>query len=117
MLCNCVSKQRPGATKKAPLGDGAGAAQIAKKNIKLLGKGIKGLPVEEQANNVLIKTSGLSVREGEDIASTLQVFGEQFINLLQAELADSMRVALGLPMDGVEGGGCLDALAVDADEV
>jgi hypothetical protein len=31
MLCNCVSKQRPGATKKAPLGDGAGAAQIAKK--------------------------------------------------------------------------------------
>jgi hypothetical protein len=36
---------------------------------------------------------------------------------LQAELADSMRVALGLPMDGVEGGGCLDALAVDADEV
>jgi hypothetical protein len=31
MLCNPVSKQRPGVSKKAPLGDGAGAAQIAKK--------------------------------------------------------------------------------------
>jgi hypothetical protein len=39
------------------------------------------------------------------------------INPLQAELAGSMRVALGLPMDGVEGGGSLDALAADADEV
>jgi hypothetical protein len=80
-----------------------------------MNKGLQGLPVEEKATNLLLSASGLPVDNEETIASSLLMFGEQFVNPLRAELAGSMRVTLGLPVDGVLGAGCLDALVADAD--
>jgi hypothetical protein len=91
-------------------------AQAARKNVNMMVKGLQGLPVEGKATNLLLSAAGLPTGDGDTIASSLLMFGEQFLNPLQAELAGSMRVTLGLPMDADGGVGCLDALVADANE-
>jgi hypothetical protein len=49
-------------------------------------------------------------------SSALEVFGDHFINPLQQDLASNSRNALGLQEDMAAGQGCLDALAVFADQ-
>jgi hypothetical protein len=77
--------------------------------------GIQGALVEESDCSAAEIFRLLNV-EGEITPSALQVFREQFVNPLQAELAGSMRVTFELPVDGGVGISCFDALDVDANE-
>jgi hypothetical protein len=114
LLCNPPAKQKVSNQKKSV--PATAAAQAARKNVNMMVKGLQGLPVEGKATNLLLSAAGLPTGDGDTIASSLLMFGEQFVNPLQAELAGSMRVTLGLPMDADGGADCLDALVANANE-
>lgn len=112
LLCNPASKVKNSQCKKSS----DAVVPMGKKNIKVAAKGVRGVPAEAQATAILLTTTGVHADELGPDSSALEVFGDHFINPLQQDLASNFRNALGLQEDMAAGQGCLDALAVFADQ-
>jgi hypothetical protein len=107
LLCNPTTKVKTPSCKKP-----VNPKQQFKKNVKGSLKG--GLTVEEKATTLLLRSSGL-VMEGTQVTKELHdQFGEQFIEPISGDMAQGLRSALGITVEGA--GSVLDALLVDAEE-
>ncbi|CAN6237507.1 unnamed protein product [Urochloa humidicola] len=120
LLCNPMHKpkstnaKKHGCTDRTVENEPSHGGNTERCNIKMCSKRNQGRPVEEQANELLLRTTGI-LGEQEPVTEKAQdQFGEQFVTPMNYDFAGDIRIALGMP--DVGGVGALDSLALEAAE-
>lgn len=115
LLCNPVCKPKMIHPKSALSKMGTSQTllpQQERRNLQLVAGAAPGAPVEEQAQFLLLKTSGILGPDGVISEDANLQFGQQFVGPVQDQLVTEFRAAFRLPVDGAVG--TLDALIGDA---
>jgi hypothetical protein len=110
LLCNAAAKPRAPSTKKTPP-----IVEAPGRSVKPPSGGVSNLTIDEQAVALLMKAGGVTdgVDNGKPTDLARQQFGEKFVSVMDKELVEDLRSALGL--QGAEGTDGVSVLAIDVE--